>query len=253
MTWVKLDDQFAFHPKVLAAGPEAAWLYVAGLCWCSQHLTDGAIPKAAVPTLAAVKRPSADRLVAAGLWVDHGDSFEVHDYLQFQPSKAKVEAEREAARKRQEKFRRARGGSNAVTDDVTSHSPTPDPSPDVGSTTDDDSPLPGAGSSSGSQNPHWPAIAEAGLIAARSKVPAPRNPDAFATKVAQNILREQAWAIPELLELRPELHDHRRLALVLANGGAPKAIEDAKVLASLGPDDFDGPDFTPADEIEVGS
>lgn len=238
MTWVKLDDQFAFHPKAASAGPEAMWLYVAGLCWCSQHLTDGRIPKATVPILAAVKRTTAAKLVEVGLWDDHGDAYEVHDYLEFQPSKAKVEADREAARKRQENFRRGHGARNGVTppvtDDRSSASPTPDPTPtDVDTSSDDDQPLAAAdGSSSGGS--HRQVIARAGEIAAELRVPPPRDPSGFATKVATNIAREQSWAIAQLLELRPDLGENpERLAHILATDGAPKAIEEAKRWADV--------------------
>ena len=44
MAWVKIDDQFADHPKVMQAGPLAAWLYVCGLCYCGRCLTNRLIP-----------------------------------------------------------------------------------------------------------------------------------------------------------------------------------------------------------------
>lgn len=115
MTWVKLDDQFASHPKAIAAGPEPMWLYVAGLCWCAQHLTDGRIPKAAVPMLAAVKRNSAATLVRVGLWIDQGDEYEVNDYLDFQPSRDSVESRRDKDRDRQREWRNRHIGSNDAT------------------------------------------------------------------------------------------------------------------------------------------
>jgi hypothetical protein len=51
MTWVKLDDQFPSHPKMVLAGGDAAWLHVCALCYCGQHLTDGKFPKAIVGRL----------------------------------------------------------------------------------------------------------------------------------------------------------------------------------------------------------
>lgn len=100
MTWAKLDDQFPTHPKVMRAGPEASWLFVAGLCYCAQHLTDGAIPKCSVPTLASVKNPKklAARLVEVGLWEEAHDDYLVHDYLAYNPARDEVEAERDRKR-----------------------------------------------------------------------------------------------------------------------------------------------------------
>ena len=51
MSWVKFDDQFNNHPKVLAAGPLAQLLYMKAIVYCGQYLTDGFIPAAAVDQL----------------------------------------------------------------------------------------------------------------------------------------------------------------------------------------------------------
>lgn len=103
MTWVKLDDNFSQHPKVMQAGPLAGWLYVAGLCYCAKYLTDGVIPLDAVPTLTTIQKPMPQvvRLLDAGLWDVGVRSYSVHDYLSFQPSRDAVLEEREKAKKRQ--------------------------------------------------------------------------------------------------------------------------------------------------------
>ena len=51
MAWVKLDDHFAEHPKVVQAGPVAGFLFVAALCYANRHLTNGFIPAAQVTAL----------------------------------------------------------------------------------------------------------------------------------------------------------------------------------------------------------
>ena len=97
MTWIKLDDQFPDHPKVMAAGPLAAWLYVCGLAYCARLLTDGYLPAAQVRKLADVDEATAlaDRLVGVGLWERVEGGFRVHDYLEYQPSADRVRATRE--------------------------------------------------------------------------------------------------------------------------------------------------------------
>jgi hypothetical protein len=111
--WVKLDDTLAEHPKIERAGPLAAWLYVAGLCYCARQLTDGRIPRGTVARLATIKRPydEAARLVAAGLWEEDGEDFRVHDWLAYQPARLKVEADRrtEAGRKKAGRYAQASG------------------------------------------------------------------------------------------------------------------------------------------------
>lgn len=115
MTWVKLDENFSNHPKILAAGPLAGWLHVCGLCYCNKYLTDGFLPYAVIPTLANFRGLSietggiknmatfhddadaealADTLVRTGVWDEVDGGYNVHDYLEYNPSKAQVEEER---------------------------------------------------------------------------------------------------------------------------------------------------------------
>lgn len=108
MPWVRLDDGFADHPKVENAGPLAGWLHVAALCYSARHLTDGRIPKSKARRLTDIPTPAKhiDALLSAGLWHEDGDDYVIHDYLDYQPSRAEVEKDREAARERMAKARR---------------------------------------------------------------------------------------------------------------------------------------------------
>lgn len=82
MPWVYLDDRFPEHVKVERAGGDAAWLFIAGLCYVNRNLTGGTIPKTAVARLTDRRSPLrlAGRLVEVGLWEDEGDDFRIHDY-----------------------------------------------------------------------------------------------------------------------------------------------------------------------------
>ena len=51
MTWVRLDDGFAQHPKLLSVGALGVAMQVAALCYCNRYLTDGFVPAAAVENL----------------------------------------------------------------------------------------------------------------------------------------------------------------------------------------------------------
>lgn len=112
-TWVKLIDTFADHPKVIAAGDDAAWLYVCGLLYCSRHLTDGEIPKRALDRLTGFTPPKrrrlAKRLEDVRLWIASDDGWLVHDYASVQRTKAQVEGKRETDRKRQARSRSSHG------------------------------------------------------------------------------------------------------------------------------------------------
>ena len=109
MTWVRLDDLFPDHPKVQRVSDHAAWMFVCGLCYCARLRTDGVIPEAAVTTLTHARKPMvlAEELVEVGLW-DRGDrEFLVHDFLEYNPSSAKLAERRTDAtvRKRSQRDR----------------------------------------------------------------------------------------------------------------------------------------------------
>lgn len=141
MAWVKLDDQFARHPKVLSAGPLAGWLYIAGLCYANGYLTDGFIPLAAVRTLADFTHISTEtasigdfgsimdeanpealacHLVACGLWEEVDSGFLIHDYLDYNPAAESVRTAR-AARAEAGRVGGQRSGSTRRTPTPTSN------------------------------------------------------------------------------------------------------------------------------------
>lgn len=107
-----LRDGVSHNPKVLAAGPEAAWLWVASIDYSRLHLTDGFVPASALPTLATF-RPSqlprlVDRLLHVHLFIAADGGYRIHDFLEHNDSKADVMRRRaeDAERKRGQK----RGG-----------------------------------------------------------------------------------------------------------------------------------------------
>jgi hypothetical protein len=113
-TWLKLINTFPDHPKVLAAGDKAAWLYICGLCYCSRQMTDGLIPRGALRHLTEEARPlySASRLVAVGLWSACDEGWRVHDYEDHQRSRAQIVADKEQTRLRVGRHRARNGVTN---------------------------------------------------------------------------------------------------------------------------------------------
>lgn len=109
MPWVYLDDHFDEHEKVEAAGGDASWLFVAGLCFANRNLTGGRIPKTKVPRLTDRRQPErlAQRLVEVGLWEDAGDVYVIHDYDHWNRS-ATERAEQERRSKKASKAAQAR-------------------------------------------------------------------------------------------------------------------------------------------------
>jgi hypothetical protein len=97
VTWIKLHDGFAEHPKVLALSSPAFRLHVSALCFCGRNLTDGRITAPALRGLlgtSSASRKHVLELVTAGLWEADNGEHHVRDFLQWNRSKAEVEARR---------------------------------------------------------------------------------------------------------------------------------------------------------------
>jgi hypothetical protein len=79
----------------------------------------------------------ATRLVEIGLWERVDGGFAVHDYLEYQASKERVQAERRTNAARQERFRKhvSNAVTKAATDGVSNAAPIPshpNPNPHMG-------------------------------------------------------------------------------------------------------------------------
>jgi hypothetical protein len=97
MPWVKIDDGIVDNLKTLkvwAQEPEAFALDVRGIAYCAKQLTDGFVPDEILALWYAGKddRLAAltEVLVKAGRWERGEGGFAIHDYLEYNPSKAKV-------------------------------------------------------------------------------------------------------------------------------------------------------------------
>lgn len=139
MTWVRLDDQFADNPKLERAGPLAGWLHVSALCYCARHLTDGVIPWEKASRLIGSPSKPLQALIRENVWHKEGHDcptcppcpphhYLIHDYLDYQKSRAEVERERGSARERMANARRNKRGSSPEhppKDEGTSGNPDP--------------------------------------------------------------------------------------------------------------------------------
>jgi hypothetical protein len=115
MSWVKIDDKFTEHPKLISVSPLGIALQVAALCYANTHLTDGFIPYNVVQKLISFRfSPPGDNiiytisvtsgmqgedvdcdmisnwLVDAGVWEAVDGGFYIHDYPVYQPLKNDV-------------------------------------------------------------------------------------------------------------------------------------------------------------------
>jgi hypothetical protein len=141
VTWVRLADDFYDHPKVIAAGAPAGWLWACSLAYANRYLTDGFIPSAVVRRLVDADDPQrlAARLVDCGLWERADGGYQIHDFAEYQPSSDAVRAERERNAERARTWRERQhsagsttgttGGTTGARNGVSADAPYPDPVP----------------------------------------------------------------------------------------------------------------------------
>jgi hypothetical protein len=95
MAWVRLDDQFPDHPKVAGLSNDALCLHITAMCWTAKQQTDGKLPSRLLSRLAwRCQDPAmaSHELVEAGVWeVDDVDGWNIHDYGEYNPTKANAE------------------------------------------------------------------------------------------------------------------------------------------------------------------
>lgn len=126
MTWVRLDDAILDNHKIAAVGPIGFALHVAAITHCARNLTDGFLHYSRARTLLAPQWTEGDddgihgpkiqsiaivsgmsgmdgmeaiehtisTLCWIGLWEEIPHGYLIHDYLDYNPSKEAVLAER---------------------------------------------------------------------------------------------------------------------------------------------------------------
>lgn len=117
MTWIRIESSVARNRKFVNAGPGPSWLWICGLAYCQEGLTDGFIPDEAIDYL-GVKgaRSLVKHLVSAGLWDVVDGGWQVHDYLEHNKSAAEMRLIFQERRKAGRNGGRASGLSRRSTD-----------------------------------------------------------------------------------------------------------------------------------------
>jgi len=114
VTWIKIDDTLPNNPKILPLSDGAFRLYIEGLCYANQYLTDGFLADAVLLRL----DPNNNRqeLVDACLWIECLGGLQINDYTEHQTAKSEVEKKRE---QEQNKERSSRYRSRVTNAEVT--------------------------------------------------------------------------------------------------------------------------------------
>jgi hypothetical protein len=118
MTWVKLDDGLPDHAKVADLSDAAFRAYITALCFCSRNLTDGELTESQIRRIGMSKSAREELLEATLIEPREGGGAVLHDFLEYQPSRAQVHARRKAVTERVQRFREHNRNGNAVTTEL---------------------------------------------------------------------------------------------------------------------------------------
>lgn len=113
MPWLKIDDGMMSNPKITALSDAQFRGYMAMLCHCARHLTDGHVDEKARLGLRLKPQSMAD-YEAKGLVIRTPTGWLINDYLEYNPSREMVLQERENSRERQARYRQRNAVTNAV-------------------------------------------------------------------------------------------------------------------------------------------
>jgi hypothetical protein len=128
MPYLNTDDGFPEHEKVDVLSDGAFRLHVAAMHFCAKHLTDGLVPVRRVSRLKPdYKRGQLGELLDGELWHKGGEGcgdehcpkgargfYVVHDYLEWNKSKAWWESKRRAEADRIAKWRQEKREGGAA-------------------------------------------------------------------------------------------------------------------------------------------
>jgi len=101
MAYIQVEASVRTHKKFLKVGPAASWLWLCGMGYCQDGLTDGFIPFEAIDYLGvkpATARKLKSVLVAERLWDDVPGGWRVHDYLAHNRAAVEIKATKERRR-----------------------------------------------------------------------------------------------------------------------------------------------------------
>lgn len=114
MSWARVDDKLHGNEKFADVGLEATGLWLFCLAWCADNLTDGKLSESIISRLGGAKAKTlTKKLVDAQLWENRDGELWVHNYLKYNPSRAEVEAERNAAKERMKAVRSAKNAPSS--------------------------------------------------------------------------------------------------------------------------------------------
>ena len=113
----RLDTGWHANPKVLGSGVYGMALHAWSISYCDDARSDGFVPLLSWPALLHRGVPA---LVAAKLWETVDGGYRLHDYAQYNRTRAEIESDHAAVTARVTRYRQRKNGvTNGVSNGVT--------------------------------------------------------------------------------------------------------------------------------------
>lgn len=126
MSWLRMDDRFASHPKIAQLSDKEFRIWVRTLCFCAMY-QDPTVDKVALSEVPGLTRKTVARFTEFGLLDEVGESLEIHDWAVFQP-KDMTGADRQAKWRARNGSRNGSSNDTSATDSLASRARIPVPS-----------------------------------------------------------------------------------------------------------------------------
>jgi hypothetical protein len=128
VSWLKVDDNFASHPKTVDLSWAAKGVWVHYGSWCAAHPQQGGYVPEGLLKKDRVPRKAIEELLASGLWESEEGGVRYHDWDQYQPSaqdaREKKKSRSEAAKLAADARWGKRDGSYAIDATYATHDAT---------------------------------------------------------------------------------------------------------------------------------
>lgn len=103
MSWLRIDDDFARHPKLLGLSHKERWTWLSILCYCARYKTAGRLPENMREAIPEVTPALLDKAMQLGLLEKNGSGYIVHDWSEYNP-KDPTAAIRQARRRQRQEY-----------------------------------------------------------------------------------------------------------------------------------------------------
>lgn len=110
MTWLRIDDGFASHPKLAQLSDKEFRVWCRTLCFCARY-QDPSVDAVALNEIPGLTKAMIAKFADLGLLDGSAQHREIHDWSSYQPKDA-TGAERQA------RWRARNGSSNGVSNEI---------------------------------------------------------------------------------------------------------------------------------------